>query len=102
MGSRLDLHADLIDVLGSSNVYYQPPESVKLSYPCIVYSLDRLDKRDADDSNYKRIRGYSIVAIGKDPDTEIIDSMLDRFKYCRFDRRYVSDNLYHDAFIVYY
>ena len=26
----------LIELLGSNNVYFQPPESIKIDYPCIV------------------------------------------------------------------
>lgn len=102
MGDRLDLHTELVSILGSDHVYYQPPESVKMVYPCIVYSLNDIDDRNANDSSYKRIRGYSVVLICRDPDTTIVDSILDHFKYCRYDRRYVADNLYHDAFIIYY
>ena len=38
MANRLDLQALLEDLLGSRNVYYQPPESVKMNYPAIVYA----------------------------------------------------------------
>lgn len=102
MADRLDLHSDLVELLGDDHVYYQPPESVKMVYPCFVYSLNDIDERSADDFTYKRIRGYSVVYIGKDPDTNMIDKVLDKFRYCRYDRRYVADNLYHDAFIIYY
>ena len=34
---RNDLQKLLVEVLGSKNVYFQPPESVKMKYPAIVY-----------------------------------------------------------------
>ena len=37
MASRLNLHNSLIEALGTKSVYFQPPESVKLVYPCIIY-----------------------------------------------------------------
>lgn len=38
MGTRLELQSKLVELLGSKHVYYQPPESVKIEYPAIVYS----------------------------------------------------------------
>ena len=35
--SRLELHALLVELLGSTNVYYEPPETLKMSYPAIRY-----------------------------------------------------------------
>ena len=37
---RLELHEILCTILGSRNVYFQPPESIKMNYPAIVYGLD--------------------------------------------------------------
>ena len=102
MASRIDLHDELIEVLGNSNVYFQPPESKKLEYPCIVYSLDGVDKMNANDKIYHHERRYTCIAIGKDPDTTIIDDMLRHFMMVRYSRRYQSDNLYHDVFELYY
>jgi len=32
---RIQLHEILCDVLGTRNVYFQPPESVDMNYPAI-------------------------------------------------------------------
>ena len=32
MDRRLKLHEELCDILGSRNVYFQPPETVKMKY----------------------------------------------------------------------
>lgn len=50
MGQRVDLHRKFEIALGSKNVYFQPPESVKLKYPCIIYGLSKLPIKHADDS----------------------------------------------------
>lgn len=100
MRSRLDLHNKLLEILG--NCYFQPPESVKLKYPCIVYSLDNIDTRYADDSRYKNTKRYTLTLIERDPDTDYTEQILEKFEYCRHDRRYISDNLVHDAFSLYY
>jgi len=33
MGTRLELQNLLENILGSRNVYFQPPENLKLNYP---------------------------------------------------------------------
>ena len=43
MASRLDLQTFLEEILESRNVYFQPPESVKMKYPAIVYALDDIE-----------------------------------------------------------
>ena len=48
MASRLDLQTFLEELLESKNVYFQPPESVKMNYPAIVYALDDIDNVQAD------------------------------------------------------
>ncbi len=52
MSRRLELHAKLVDFLGSGHVYFQPPESVRLTYPCIIYNLDDFDVKRADNELY--------------------------------------------------
>ena len=50
MASRLNLHNELIKMLGTNNVYYQPPESIKMKYPAIVYSKSNIRSTFANDS----------------------------------------------------
>lgn len=100
MATRLELHEELVKILGSRNVYFNPPETLKLNYPCIVYSLSSIRKEDADDSAYKINKAYSITLIHKDPDNDIVDKIL-LLPMCKFDRPFVSDNLYHYVFTKY-
>lgn len=101
MNNRNKLHELLCETLGSRQVYFQPPESVKMKYPAIVYSRNRIDNEHADDGVYIQSPSYSVTVIDKNPDSEIVDniSLLPR---CRFDRHYISDNLNHDVFTIYY
>lgn len=101
MASRLELHEVLCDVLGSRHVYYAPPESVKMVYPAIVYSRNNMLNKYADNSVYKQTVGYSITVIDEDPDSEIVERMA-QLPMCRFDRHFVSDNLNHDVFTIYF
>ena len=102
MGTRIDLHNELVDILGSSNVYFQPPETVKMTYPAIVYSLDNIQTRFANNNTYKQKRRYSITYITKDPDSDFIDNFLTKLSSVSFDRVYTADNLYHYVYTIYY
>lgn len=101
MGSRLDLQNLLEFILGSRNVYYQPPESIKIKYPAIVYRRNDIDNNFADDIVYMQNHTYQIIVIDANPDSEIVDR-VSRLPMCRYDRHYTSDNLNHDIFILNY
>lgn len=100
--SRLELHEALCSLIGSRNVYFQPPENVRMKYPCIVYELSRVTQRHADDRTYKFDKSYEVTYISDNPDTDIHELMLTAFMYCQFDRRFVNDGLYHDVFTIYF
>ena len=97
--TRLELQAELEALLGSGNVYYQPPENYKLKYPCLVYELQRIASAHADDLAYKRNPQYQITAIYRDPDSDLPDRLLD-LRGARLDRIFTSDNLHHAVVIL--
>lgn len=101
MASRLELHEVLCEILGSRNVYFQPPESVKLKYPCIIYEKNDMDMLHADDRSYHSFLSYRVTVIDKDPDSEIPLKIAELPK-CRYDRNFKSDNLNHDSFVIYW
>lgn len=101
MGTRLDLHQKLVDLLGSDHVYFQPPSSVKLEYPCIIYDRATITKWSADNSPYKLLNRYSVTVIDRDPDTILPDKLVS-LPLCRADRFYTADNLYHYSFELYF
>ena len=102
MASRLELQAELEALLGSKNVYFQPPESKKLQYDCIVYSRDNIETKKADNKNYMFANRYTLTFIYRDPDSEKPKQILERFDYCRMTNHVVVDNLYHDVYSLYY
>ncbi len=102
MDSRIELQTNLEAVLGSRNVYFQPPESLKMQYPAIVYELVDIMTDKANNKNYIRNHRYTLTLIHKDPDNELKDSLLDEFTHISFDRAYASDNLYHYVYDLYY
>ena len=101
MSKRIDLGNKLKEILGSSNVYFQPPETVKLKYPCIIYTLSGERVRHADDSLYFHRDKYTINVIDKNPDSEIPDNIR-ALPYCAFDRFYTADNLNHFVYTIFY
>lgn len=101
MATRLELQAKLEELLGSKNVYYQPPESLKMNYPAIRYTLNMIDTRMADNTSYTRNREYQVIVIDRVPDNPVIDKLLD-LPYCSYDRNYKSDNLHHTVLTLYY
>lgn len=101
MATRVDLQNVLEELLGSRNVYYQPPESLKMNYPAIVYARKTIDNSYANNSVYKQNYAYEITVIDKNPDSEIVNK-VSKLPTCRFDRHFKSDNLNHDVFTLYY
>lgn len=99
--NRIKLQNKLEEILGSRNVYYQPPESIKMEYPAIVYSKNNVKGTFADDKRYSKNICYEVIVIDKKPDNPVIDNLLD-LSYCSFDCHYKSDNLNHDVFILYW
>ena len=103
MNDRLDLHAKLVELLGSNQVYFQPPEDVRMKYPCIVYERDDVDVKNANDIKYLKTFRYEVMYISKDPDTnDFILKMLDAFKYIKYGRHFVAENLNHETFNLFY
>lgn len=103
MRPRKDFHAKLESVLGSKRVYFQPPEGLMVGPgDRIVYHRARTDLRKADNKTYTLNRAYSVTFITEDPDSPIIDRIPWEFENCTVDTSFVSDNLYHYIYIIFY
>lgn len=102
MASRLELHEELCEILGTRNVYFQPPASVMMKYDAIRYSLADPNLKRANDGVYLKTNQYDGVVITYDPDSTIPDSILYHFPMCSFSKPYVVDNLNHFPFTIYY
>lgn len=101
MGKRIELHRIFENLLGSENVYFQPPSSKKMSYPAIVYERSRIESDRADNLAYRLYKRYQVTVIDPDPDSEIPDRIA-KLPLCSFDRHYTADNLNHDTFNLYF
>lgn len=107
MGRRTELHEILCEIInitdptdGDRHVYFRPPESVKMKYPAIVYSLNRINSKFANDKSYLQSPSYEVILIDKNPDSEYVQKLLS-LSYCCFERSYPKDNLNHFVFTVY-
>lgn len=101
MADRIDLQSMLEELLDSRNVYYQPPESIKMSYPAIKYSKQTIRSTHANNRKYSMNDCYQLVVISRLPDNPVIKKLLE-LPYCSYDRHYIADNLNHDVLTIYY
>lgn len=105
MDRRLELHKILLSLITDWNpkakVYFQPPPTVYMSYPCIRYKFENNNERHADNRAYIKKKRYTLTFIDTNPDSRFPD-LLDELEYCSLDRQYSSDNLYHWVFTIYY
>lgn len=99
---RAELNDKLIEILGSGHVYFEPPESVKLVYPCIVYERSAGDTDFANNMPYRFQVRYSVTIISRDVETSVLAKLAMSLPSIIYDRHFVTDGLHHDVFSVYY
>ena len=106
MASRSDLQTLLEGIMTNlefdpDEVYFQPPPDVELSYPAIIYTESKHDVLYADNDKYRMFKQYDIQIIDKNGDCVIPDE-IEKLEYCSFDRLFISDNLYHWNYTLFY
>lgn len=101
MGQRIDLQRTLETILGSDNVYFQPPPTIRLDYPCIVYKRSSGDTQFADDKPYTFMVRYTVTLIQRHPESAVFDKIA-ALPMCTYDRFYATDGLNHDVFNLYF
>lgn len=98
---RIKLNTIFKDLLGSNNVYFQPPPNVDLEYPCIIYERDNASAKKADNITYNYMQRYKVTYIDEDPDSDMIEK-LDNLPFSSFNRHFSTSGLNHDVFQIYY
>lgn len=97
-GNRLVLHSLLTEVMEecgeTPSLYYQPPESMRLTYPCFVYHFDSFQNRNADNVKYTTRVSFDVTYITRSP-TSRVPSRTNKIPLMSFDRYYTADNLHH-------
>ena len=101
MAPRIQLQAALEALLGSANVYFQPPASKSIEYPCIVYKRDAAVTQFANDHPYSYYKRYLVTIITEDPDSDIPDKVA-ALPMCTFSRHFTAKHLHHDVFNLYF
>lgn len=89
------------DPIGDAYVYFQPPENVKLRYPCIIYKRNSGKTKFADDTPYSHHTQYLLIVIDKNPVSRIL-SKIAMLPMCVHVQHYTKDNFNHDVFNLYY
>lgn len=93
----------LMEETGISYCYYDPPATIRMYYPCIIFHLSDQDSKYADNMAYLRNLRWDVTVV--DPvstNGEIYVGELTSLPHCRFGRHYVADNLHHYTFSIYY
>ena len=85
----------------TARVYFQPPQNVKMQYPCIVYERDGGDSKYADNVKYRHTKRYQVTVIDRDPDS-ILSDKVEELPMCEFDRFFPAGNLNHHVFNLFF
>ena len=101
MAQRQQLHSLLKSLLGSNNVYFQPPPNHQMSYPAIVYRRDNDYVSHAGNKPYNRLVRYQVMVIDPNPDS-LIPGKIAALPLCSFNRFYTADKLNHDVFNLFF
>lgn len=99
MGRRLELNT-LLKTL-CDNVYFQPPENLRLEYPCIVYSRDRGVTEFAGNLPYRYEQKYQVSFISREPD-DTVQEQLRLLEKCVHVRFFTANQLNHDVFSLFF
>jgi hypothetical protein len=99
MAPRLELQTLLETLLGSENVYFQPPPGFMMKYPCIVYNRSNIFTQHGDNRPYRLDKRYTLTVIDSNPDSEIPD-LVAEIPRSIFDRHFTLDGLNHDVFHI--
>ena len=101
MASRLELHTKLEELHGNKNVYYDPPNNIRMEYDAIRYSLSTPSIMYADNRKYKNMNCYDLIVIARRSDPEVVGKILE-LPYTSPGKPYIADNLYHYPITIYY
>lgn len=100
---RLLLHEMLLGfqeaVDEEPHAYFQPPESVKMQYPCFVYHRANDEIIHGNDRPYLKKEVYEVTYITREAEP-ILPEAMKGLPNVSFNRRYAAENLNHFAFTV--
>jgi len=93
---RRELYNRLVEEY-TPNVYWNPPENFKMSYPCIIYSL--VDTNDIYADNKKAIYNevYELTWISFDKEDLKLDKLM-HDDHATYNSYFLSDAMHHYKF----
>lgn len=83
------------------NVYFQPMEDAKMTYPCITVVKRYSNQKHADNSNYSVHVAYWCTVIDTIPDSDIQAKVMSTIPMCRWENDFITGGLYHSVFTIY-
>ena len=97
------IRAELSEVLHGlcANVYFQPPATVQMKYPCIVYHRKPPQIIHADNRPYKKDTLWQVTVIDRSPDSTIAEA-IEELPGIQADANFTQDNLHHYVYSLYY
>lgn len=101
MGQRLALQALLETILGTNEVYFQPPTNVKMEFPCIIYKREAIKTLFSGNNPYRLTKRYEVTVVDRNPDSETPDRVA-ALPMCLLTRTFASENLNHYVFTLYF
>lgn len=96
---RSELHALLKSLV--PNVYFQPPPTIQMTYPCIIYNRDDRDTAFADNQPYKHKKRYQVTVVDSNPDSDLPEKVA-ALSLCSYERFFTADNLNHDVYNLFF
>ena len=94
--TRTSLQSELESICGT-NVYFQPPETLTLKYPCVIYQIIDSPSVYADGIKYKQAIKFQIMYVTKKAVDDVVDKIL-RNPFFNFQRFFASAGLNHYVF----
>ena len=101
MKTRAEVQKLLEEVLGSKNVYFQPPPNTSIKYPCFVFKFNKFHRRNADNTPYILTGCWEVHHMYKSVNNDLKEKMLFIAPWVEYDRRIVADGVYNDYYTIY-
>lgn len=98
-----ELQEVLQEIMGEDGkAYFQPPENLKISYPCIVFERTNALTNYADNKPYSITKRYTVTLITRGSDNDKYLDQLLKLPMSTFDRQFITEGLVHDVFSIYF
>lgn len=98
---RQILRDKLLKFFTEDQLYFSPPEKVRLTYPCLIYNKTGYEIDNANNTSYKEHTIFNVTYITRNPDDDKPLEMKRALKNCKILSHETIDNLYHTYLRIY-